>query len=671
VRRIAALAVLASKRPAEAGRLQILGKPVKTAAPGIATRIIAPPEGIEPSLSQLRYRKPASTGGGYRRLRGAGSLSVLLTVLTAALLVPAATAQASQTLTVEKQGSGTGTVTSSPAGINCGETCSVAFADNEVVVLSGSSGVNTADVEWSGCDSLTISHQCKVTMSSAKKVIATFALAKRKLSVSKTGTGAGTVTSSPAGINCGSTCSAEYDIGTEVALTGTSGANTEAVKWSGCTSIDLENHCLVSMTANKTVTATFDLRPLELSVEKKGSGSGTVTSSPSGINCGSTCSAIFGEGQTVTLTGTPSGETQPVKWAGCDSVTGENKCVVAMKSDREVSAIFNLPSFTLSVKKQGAGTGTVESSPAGLECGSFCSEGFVIGSKVTLTGTAGLHSEAVKWAGCDEIEAGKCIVTMSGAREVIATFSLEPGYALYPVSVVLKGTGKGSATSLPTGISCPTDCSAEFLVKTQITLYATPEPGSEFDHWSVTACGPTSICTFTVNNPRTVNAVFTAVGTRTLSVAKAGSGSGVISSRSGGIECGSSCAAQYDVKAKVVLSAAAQVGSTFSGWSGEGCKGTKNCRVTMNEARNVTATFSKNPSPPAPKCHVPRLKGKTLKRARSALFAHNCSLGKLRKPKGKGKGRLVVRSSKPGAGAVRAAGTRVTLKLVRKKKRHK
>ncbi len=144
-----------------------------------------------------------------------------LAMALAALVLPAA-AQASQTLTVEKQGAGTGTVTSSPAGISCGATCSFAFADNTLVTLTGTPGANTAAVVWSGCETITVEKKCRVTMSAATKVIATFNIVKRKLTLETKGTGTGTVKSSPAGIECGSAsvCSAEYDNGTEVTLTG-------------------------------------------------------------------------------------------------------------------------------------------------------------------------------------------------------------------------------------------------------------------------------------------------------------------------------------------------------------------------------------------------------------------------------------------------------------------
>jgi hypothetical protein len=586
-----------------------------------------------------------------------------LTALTSALLLPSS-ALASQTLTVEKTGAGTGTVTSSPVGINCGATCSAAFADSTLVTLSAVPGANSAAVKWTGCETVTVEKKCKVTMSGAKTVKAGFDLLKRKLTLTKSGTGTGTVKSSPAGIECPSTCTAEYDSGTEVTLTGTSGANTEAVKWTGCTSVDGEGHCKVTMSAAKTVGATFNLTKRELKVTKGGLGSGTVTSSPAAINCGATCSAIFGEGQAITLTGTPTGETEAVKWSGCDSITAEGKCLVTMKSAREVGALFNVQGPTLAIVKLGNGTGTVKSSPAAIDCGAACAVNFKKDQKVTLTGTPGLHTEAVKWAGCDEIKEGTCIVTMSAAREVTTLFSLEPQYVEFTVSVNPKGTGTGSVLSFPPGISCPGDCSQPYVFKTPVTLIATAGAGSEFAHWAGGSCSGSGPCERKINSDRTVGAVFAAVGNRTLSVAKAGSGQGVITSKPTSIECGSVCSAELDASTKVALHALPTPGSSFAGWSGEGCSGTGPCKVLMNEARNVTATFAKNPSRPEAKCHVPKLRGKSLAKARRALSAAHCSLGRVKKPKGKGK--LMVAASRPGAGTVLSAGARVNVKLTRK-----
>ena len=75
-----------------------------------------------------------------------------------------------------------------------------------------------------------------------------------------------------------------------------------------------------------------------LTVNFAGAGSGTVTSSPSGLSCATTCSTHF-PSDTVTLTATPNGSTFG-GWSGCDSMSGQT-CTVDLTSDRTVTATFN------------------------------------------------------------------------------------------------------------------------------------------------------------------------------------------------------------------------------------------------------------------------------------------------------------------------------------------
>jgi Tol biopolymer transport system component len=76
-----------------------------------------------------------------------------------------------------------------------------------------------------------------------------------------------------------------------------------------------------------------------LTVNKAGTGSGTVTSTPAGINCGSTCIASFPLNGSVTLTATPAAGSTFTSWSGCDSMTG-NECTVAMTNARTVTPTF-------------------------------------------------------------------------------------------------------------------------------------------------------------------------------------------------------------------------------------------------------------------------------------------------------------------------------------------
>lgn len=83
---------------------------------------------------------------------------------------------------------------------------------------------------------------------------------------------------------------------------------------------------------------------------------------------------------------------------------------------------------------------------------------------------------------------------------------------------------------------------------------------------------------------------------RTLTVAKAGDGTGSVSSSPAGIDCGATCAATFKRRAAVTLSASPDSGSTFDGWTGGGCSGTGQCAVTLADSTTVTATFSLKPS---------------------------------------------------------------------------
>src|SRR5262249_17975718 len=137
----------------------------------------------------------------------------------------------------------------------CGVDCSETVPEDEVVTLTATAGANSAFTGWSGA--CTGTGPCVVTMDAAKSVTATFALDPRTLTVTKTGTGAGTVTSNPAGINCGVTCSAPFSHGTVVTLTASASAGSAFAAWSGaCTGTGT---CVVTMDAAKSVIATFNV----------------------------------------------------------------------------------------------------------------------------------------------------------------------------------------------------------------------------------------------------------------------------------------------------------------------------------------------------------------------------------------------------------------------------
>lgn len=159
------------------------------------------------------------------------------------------------TLTVSKDGNGAGTVTSSPAGINCGPTCAAAFNDGQDVTLTAAPSTGSAFTGWSasGCPGTA---PCTVSMVAASSVTATFTLLQRTLTVNPAGAGTGLVTSNPAGIDCGATCSAVYNHGTVVSVFAISGASGAFMGWSG--SCAGKGACSITMNSSRSVTATFE-----------------------------------------------------------------------------------------------------------------------------------------------------------------------------------------------------------------------------------------------------------------------------------------------------------------------------------------------------------------------------------------------------------------------------
>ena len=248
----------------------------------------------------------------------------------------------------------------------------------------------------------------------------------------------------------------------------------------------------------------------------------------------------------------------------------------------------------LTVTPEGTGTGTVVSSPAGIECGGTCSAQFEENTKVTLTASPSAGSTFVSWKGCEKGGAigRQCTVTMDKAKTVNAKFALA-----YDVTVNRVGTGLGKVQSAPSGILCLANCAstkAAFKESTSVTLTATPSKNYVFTEWTGDCSGSGTCSLSTLSANKTVGAKFTAVAQHNLSLSKSGGGNGTVKAAQAGINCGATClsqAAAYFQGTVVELTATPGKGSSFGGWSGGGCSGTGTCTVTMSAAKSVTAEF--------------------------------------------------------------------------------
>lgn len=362
-----------------------------------------------------------------------------------------------------------------------------------------------------------------------------------------------------------------------------------ASKWDGNVNADAR--------INVTLGPWFPQSPVSqylLQVTKAGTGAsdGVVTSiavNPPGmaIDCGTDCSASYDVGTTVTLKA--SGTSKFTGWSG--ACTGTTlTCAVMMSQAQNVTASFattgsNYP-LHVSVGGQGSVTG------GGINCGTTCSSEETSGSQVTLTATPQGGARFVGWSGACGGSISTCVVTMTQAQQVTATFATPQQYSL----TVTNGGG-GVATSAPAGIDCGSACIASFSAGAAVSVIAKPADGYVFSGWSG-ACSGTQTCDLIMNSNKAVTATFSAAPPGKVSLTVHDYGSGRVVSNPAGIDCGSACSYAYDIGTLVTLTAVPTIGSTFSGWSGGVCAGTGHCLVALQEAETVNAVFVANPPPP-------------------------------------------------------------------------
>jgi hypothetical protein len=362
------------------------------------------------------------------------------------------------------------------------------------------------------------------------------------------------------------------------------------------------------------------------------------------------------------------------------------------------------PELPLLLKKGGSGEGSVQSTPAGISCGPACPEEtaeFVEGELITLQASASSNSEFSGWStlsgnpGTCTATTTPCQVTISAALELQANFTHLPAPtvgALSPAKgptgggnlVEISGTGLAKATQVQLGKTVLNPPFTEDTA-TKITLKAPEHAAGTLDVIVSTGGGAsanTAADDYTFIAPPAVTALSPAKGPTT------GGNTVEIS----GLRLAEASAVQFgettieapfteDTATKITLKAPPNAAETVDvrvvtpgGSSANFAADDYTYEVPAPPPpKPLTPTASLTASPPSalPQCVVPKLKGLTLARARSALNAAHCASGKVSKPKAKKPGPLLVRSSTPGAGTALPAGSAVDLKLAPKPKQRK
>lgn len=154
-------------------------------------------------------------------------------------------------------------------------------------------------------------------------------------------------------IACGGTatrCSRLANPDTVLTLAATPDPDASHLRWTGaCAGAGYSPTCHVTALGAKTVSAVFTY---PVHVEMQGSGAGTVSSAPAGVDCGPTCTASFPVGSAVDLTAAADSASAFVGWSGACAGTNPG-CEVTVSQPIEVLATFD---SVVSVEQDGAGT---------------------------------------------------------------------------------------------------------------------------------------------------------------------------------------------------------------------------------------------------------------------------------------------------------------------------
>jgi uncharacterized repeat protein (TIGR02543 family) len=335
-------------------------------------------------------------------------------------------------------------------------------------------------------------------------------------------------------------------------------------------------------------------------------GQGSVTGTGGTINCGDGATLCYftttATSGSVTLTATPdSGWSFSPGWS--QACGGTSTCELTLDgSNYEATATFSttpLPgTSTLSVDVTGDSAdkgGTVRG--GGINCDpstTDCTWEVTTGSTVTLLQTADSGYVFTGWGGVCAGTDTSCTVSMDADKSLNAAFAASATNFTLTVSVSGDGTVTGG------GIGCTSaggaGCSASQTANSTVTLTATPGSGASFTGWGGACAGSTLTCTVTMDAAKSVTAAFSGAGGGTgstfpLSVSVTGSGN----VSGGGVNCGnggSTCIVNVAANTTVTLTAAPGSGATFTSWGGACSGSVTTCTLTMNAAKNVSATFS-------------------------------------------------------------------------------
>lgn len=236
------------------------------------------------------------------------------------------------------------------------------------------------------------------------------------LSVSTSGTGSGTVTSSPAGIACGSTCSAGFSTGTSVTLTPAAATGSVFSGWAGACSGT--SACTPAMTATRTVTATFTRKYEESAASLDGWAphSDTTGTYRSSTIAGSTAQLSFTGTSVKWLT--KKGPAQGKASITIDGVSKGTIDLYASSGQSYAASFTGLTSSAHAIVVKATGTRNTASSAATIAI-----DGFTVGTTTTQDSSAAVRYDDWKGTASSSASAGGYRSTGTAGRTATFAFT--------------------------------------------------------------------------------------------------------------------------------------------------------------------------------------------------------------------------------------------------------
>jgi uncharacterized repeat protein (TIGR02543 family) len=369
------------------------------------------------------------------------------------------------TLTVANVGSGS-------VDMNPNQTT---YPYGELVTLTATPDPGWVFTGWSG-DLTGDTNPDSITVTGNTSILATFAEAVYTLAVTVVGNGS--VDLSSVG---------PYGFGEVVLVTATPDTGWTFDGWSGGLSGATTPETVI-VDGNKTITATFTPKGYTLTLNTVGSGS--ITADPN--------QATYHHGDLVTVTATPAVGWSFMGWSG-DLASSENPASITIAANTTATATFTQDEYTITLTANGLGS--IDASPDQVT--------YHYGDSVALTAIPDLDWMFVAWSGDLTSSENPASLLITGNTTVTATFTDEKVLTIIIV-------GGGTVTKHPN--------QPFYDDGTVVTLTAVADPGWTFTGWSGDVTGDVTPAALLMDGDKAVTAAFTP-NNYTLTVANVGSGS--------------------------------------------------------------------------------------------------------------------------------------------------